>query len=244
MTDDASERDADYLARGIMSERRLKVKAQRSTPELVASIVVYLASDAAADVTGCVFRADGGKVGMYSHPVDTCTIFGDERTGPWPHDELVHRLPEACFEATPKHRTVFDNELPGCVKAKEQSPGVRESGEPIPAELSLGNSPLGASTSGVRRLTPVGVDGMLAGWTTSVVAQPGANFAPERLIKHCWASVGRVQGPQIGRDRGPSPEESQWKILKRGSPAGLTHLSPRRQRHEPARVHRHSHCHR
>ncbi|MEV4604387.1 SDR family NAD(P)-dependent oxidoreductase [Amycolatopsis sp. NPDC049253] len=93
MTADAATRDAALVAEGLMSERRLKAKEDRSAPELVAPVVVYLATDAAADVTGRVFRAGGGKIGVYSHPVEMRTVFRDETTGPWPLAELVDLLP-------------------------------------------------------------------------------------------------------------------------------------------------------
>ncbi|AEY86229.1 Short-chain dehydrogenase [Streptomyces hygroscopicus subsp. jinggangensis 5008] len=93
MTEDAQQRDAALVASGAMSARRAKAKEARADAGLVAPIVVYLASAAAAEVTGCVFRAGGGKIGIYSHPVETRTIFRDEQNGPWSHDELVDLLP-------------------------------------------------------------------------------------------------------------------------------------------------------
>lgn len=102
MTQDAKQRDAALVAAGAMSERRLKSKEARADAGLVAPIVVYLASDAADDVTGCVFRAGGGKIGVYSHPVETRTIFRDERTGPWSYDELVDLLPRTVLSGGTK----------------------------------------------------------------------------------------------------------------------------------------------
>jgi NAD(P)-dependent dehydrogenase (short-subunit alcohol dehydrogenase family) len=95
MTRDVAERDAEDLARGTMSERRMRVKEERTPPEFVPPIVTYLASDAAADVTGCVFRAGGGKIGRYTHPVEASSIFRDELTGPWTFPELVDLLPRS-----------------------------------------------------------------------------------------------------------------------------------------------------
>jgi NAD(P)-dependent dehydrogenase (short-subunit alcohol dehydrogenase family) len=93
MTFDAAQRDAALIRDGVMSERRAKAKESREDPSLVAPIVVYLASELASDVTGCVFRAGGGKIGMYSHPVETRAIFRDEGTGPWSHAELADLMP-------------------------------------------------------------------------------------------------------------------------------------------------------
>lgn len=67
---------------------------ERASPEFVSPIVVYLATEQAAHVNGLVFRAGGGKIGLYSHPTDVATIYRDWRKeGPWPLDELEKILP-------------------------------------------------------------------------------------------------------------------------------------------------------
>ena len=67
---------------------------ERATPEYVSPLVVYLASDQAAQVNGLVFRAGGGKIGLYSHPTEVATICRDWRKdGPWKIDELETLLP-------------------------------------------------------------------------------------------------------------------------------------------------------
>lgn len=93
MTERATDRDAAFVAQGLMSEGRLRSKESRTEPELVAPIVVYLASDHASHVTGRVFRAGGNKIGMYSHPSEQRTIFRQESNSPWPFDDLVTLLP-------------------------------------------------------------------------------------------------------------------------------------------------------
>jgi NAD(P)-dependent dehydrogenase (short-subunit alcohol dehydrogenase family) len=93
MTFDAAERDAALIRDGLMSEKRTKAKEARADPDMVAPVVVYLASEEAGDVTGCVFRAGGGKIALYSHPVETRAIFRDESTGPWSYAELSDLIP-------------------------------------------------------------------------------------------------------------------------------------------------------
>ncbi len=67
---------------------------ERATPEFVSPIVVYLATDQAANVNGLVFRAGGGKIGLYSHPTEQATICRDWRKdGPWTMDDLEKLLP-------------------------------------------------------------------------------------------------------------------------------------------------------
>jgi NAD(P)-dependent dehydrogenase (short-subunit alcohol dehydrogenase family) len=77
----------------LLTTERLSAQEPRADPSMVAPIVVYLASDHAANVTELVFRAGGGKVGLYQHPVEQRTIFRDERQGPWPVDDLIDLLP-------------------------------------------------------------------------------------------------------------------------------------------------------
>ena len=67
---------------------------ERATPEYVSPLVVYLASDQAVEVNGLVFRAGGGKIGLYSHPTEVATICRDWRKdGPWKIEELETLLP-------------------------------------------------------------------------------------------------------------------------------------------------------
>jgi NAD(P)-dependent dehydrogenase (short-subunit alcohol dehydrogenase family) len=67
---------------------------ERAKPELVSPIVVYLASDQAARVNGLVFRAGGGKIGVYSHPTEVASIHRDWRKdGPWTMEDLERLLP-------------------------------------------------------------------------------------------------------------------------------------------------------
>jgi len=93
LTDDMAQWD-DLLAReGLMNEQRRQVKEERADPALVAPIVVFLASDAARDITGLIFRAGGGKIGVYQHPTENRTIFRDDSEGPWSPAQLVDLLP-------------------------------------------------------------------------------------------------------------------------------------------------------
>ena len=75
----------------------------RAPPEFVSPTVVYLASEQAADVTGLVFRAGSGKVGIYSHPTEVRSIHKDWRNeGPWSIDELEELLPHTLLAGETK----------------------------------------------------------------------------------------------------------------------------------------------
>jgi NAD(P)-dependent dehydrogenase (short-subunit alcohol dehydrogenase family) len=64
-------------------------------PEFAAPIVVYLASDAAARVSGQIFRSGGGKVAIFSHPQEINAIQKDiSGQEPWTFEELAERIPD------------------------------------------------------------------------------------------------------------------------------------------------------
>ncbi len=91
--DEAHQRN---LQAGLLSEERLKQVDDRPGPEFVPPIVVYLSTEFAAAVTGCVFRAGAGKIGLYTHPTETRSIFRDyKKDGPWTVEELKEILPRS-----------------------------------------------------------------------------------------------------------------------------------------------------
>lgn len=63
---------------------------ERLRPEDIAPLVVWLASDAAANVNGRVFYVEAGRIGLYSEPVLEKQIV---KAGGWTIDELFMFLP-------------------------------------------------------------------------------------------------------------------------------------------------------
>jgi len=61
-------------------------------PEYIAPFICYLASDAAASISGSVFSLGGNSIGLYSEPetARSLTKFGE---GPWTVDELTQQVP-------------------------------------------------------------------------------------------------------------------------------------------------------
>ena len=61
-------------------------------PEYAAPFVCYLASDAAANISGSVFSVGGNTIGLYSDPtiISNLTKFGER---PWTMDELIQQAP-------------------------------------------------------------------------------------------------------------------------------------------------------
>jgi NAD(P)-dependent dehydrogenase (short-subunit alcohol dehydrogenase family) len=75
-------------------------EAERVGPEWVSPLVVYLASDLAQNVNGCVFRVGNGKIGIYSHPTEARTIYSDTSTQqPWTQEALERLLPATVLSA-------------------------------------------------------------------------------------------------------------------------------------------------
>lgn len=64
-------------------------------PEFVPPMLVYLASDDAAHVSGMVFETIGSSIGVYSHPSVVQRVHKDPDTGPWTQEELRRVLPES-----------------------------------------------------------------------------------------------------------------------------------------------------
>ena len=71
-----------------------ELASDRPGGEHVSPIVVWLATEAAAGVTGCVFRAGSGKYGIYTHPTEVRAVHKDWRAkGKWTVEELARILP-------------------------------------------------------------------------------------------------------------------------------------------------------
>ena len=59
-------------------------------PDDVAPLAIFLATDAAANINGCVFGAAGGRIDLYPHLVPIKSIYKDGR---WTPDELDKLIP-------------------------------------------------------------------------------------------------------------------------------------------------------
>lgn len=65
---------------------------EATTPEMIAPLVVFLCTDAAANVNGYDFAVGGGQIGVYSQPELQANI--NEPGKVWTVDELVDILPK------------------------------------------------------------------------------------------------------------------------------------------------------
>lgn len=59
-------------------------------PEDVAPVVVFLATEAAASISGCIFGVQGGRVDLFTPPVPVKSLYKDGR---WTLDELLRTMP-------------------------------------------------------------------------------------------------------------------------------------------------------
>ncbi|MDP3879932.1 MAG: SDR family NAD(P)-dependent oxidoreductase, partial [Dehalococcoidales bacterium] len=73
--------------------RRIRMEELHGPPEGMAPLIVYLATDAAAHVSGTAFAAAGnGEFRIYSEPEEMNLIKKD--TGLWTVDELIEQMPK------------------------------------------------------------------------------------------------------------------------------------------------------
>ncbi len=70
----------------------LGAEMKKLAPEHIAPLVVYLATDAAANINGKTFFVGGGEIGLYSEPAIVASIFKD---GFWGVKELVDLMPKS-----------------------------------------------------------------------------------------------------------------------------------------------------
>lgn len=81
---------------GLMTKERYEELTNLPGPETVAPFIVYLCTDAAADINGQVFDVTGGNIAIYSEPVKKKTISKAE--GLWTVDELSQLVPKVLLE--------------------------------------------------------------------------------------------------------------------------------------------------
>jgi NAD(P)-dependent dehydrogenase (short-subunit alcohol dehydrogenase family) len=88
----------EMLAEGGLTTKKAgdELTTDRPGGEHVSPMVVYLASDLAAGITGRIFRSGSGKIGIYSHPTEERAINKDWRNqGKWTLDELRRLMPSS-----------------------------------------------------------------------------------------------------------------------------------------------------
>jgi NAD(P)-dependent dehydrogenase (short-subunit alcohol dehydrogenase family) len=74
-----------------LAEKRLRQMLELNQPEDVAGLAVYLASEKAGNVNGCVFEVWHGHVGIYADPPPLTQVLWKD--GRWTPDELAENMP-------------------------------------------------------------------------------------------------------------------------------------------------------
>jgi NAD(P)-dependent dehydrogenase (short-subunit alcohol dehydrogenase family) len=81
---------------GLMTKERFEELTNPPGPETVAPFIIYLCTDAAADINGQVFDVTGGNIAIYSEPVKVRSI--DKAQGLWMVDELIEQVPKVLLQ--------------------------------------------------------------------------------------------------------------------------------------------------
>ncbi|MDB5777792.1 MAG: short-chain dehydrogenase/reductase [Polaromonas sp.] len=87
---------AESVARGERLPDRLRKGMGMGTPEDVAPLLVYLASDQAAHVTGQCIGIGGDKLALWSHPQEISSAFSD---GGWSAESIAELWPGTVGQA-------------------------------------------------------------------------------------------------------------------------------------------------
>jgi NAD(P)-dependent dehydrogenase (short-subunit alcohol dehydrogenase family) len=81
---------------GLMTKERFEELTNPPAPETIAPFIVYLCTDAAADINGQVFDITGGNIAIYSEPAKKKAI--DKKEGLWTLEELIDLVPKVLLE--------------------------------------------------------------------------------------------------------------------------------------------------
>ena len=81
---------------GVMTKEQAEQVLNMPGPEHIPPIIVYLATEQAANVNGQVFHAEAGRVGIYSEPVEVRAIYKSE--GVFTTDELISSVPKTLLQ--------------------------------------------------------------------------------------------------------------------------------------------------
>jgi len=98
---------------GEIPKERLEALMDSPGPEFVAPIVVYLATNDAAHISGKVFGCSGGDITIFSEPRPLRSIHRDRKTqGPWTLDELLKLVPQTLTAPMSDFDTMLQGYIP------------------------------------------------------------------------------------------------------------------------------------
>ena len=86
---------------GLINRQIFEESCDPPGPEHIPAIVLYLATDLAADINGQIFGASRGRVALYSWPGEKKGLY---KQGVWTLEELVERMPATLAQDIQKTR--------------------------------------------------------------------------------------------------------------------------------------------
>lgn len=78
---------------GVMTKEQAEQVLNMPGPEFIPPVIVYLATEQAANINGQVFHAEKGRIGIYSEPIEVRAIYKEE--GNFTTDELIDIVPKS-----------------------------------------------------------------------------------------------------------------------------------------------------
>ncbi len=94
MNDDVIANMKKMLESGVITPEMFDEFMDMPGPEFLAPVIAYLATDEAAGITGKVIACGGGRVALYSDPVEIKGLYKDHRKdGPWTIEDLTRLVP-------------------------------------------------------------------------------------------------------------------------------------------------------
>jgi NAD(P)-dependent dehydrogenase (short-subunit alcohol dehydrogenase family) len=96
-------REKKMFEAGLMTKERYYKTPVRPDPHYMTAGLLYLLTDDAAEINGCVIRSGAGKVSRFTHPDDSMVVWRDyEKDGPWTVEQLKKILPSTLFANSKK----------------------------------------------------------------------------------------------------------------------------------------------
>jgi NAD(P)-dependent dehydrogenase (short-subunit alcohol dehydrogenase family) len=96
-------REKEAFEAGLITKERYGKTPARPDPKYMAAGFLYLLTEEAAEINGCVIRVGGGKVSRFTHPEDSMVVWRDfETEGPWTVDLLKKIVPSTLFANSKK----------------------------------------------------------------------------------------------------------------------------------------------
>jgi NAD(P)-dependent dehydrogenase (short-subunit alcohol dehydrogenase family) len=89
---DYEDRIEDLHARGILDDAAKTASLSPPDPEHVGPLYTFLSSDAAKEITGRLFSAVGGYVGLHAQHTETLLAYRNPSQDAWPLNELEQQL--------------------------------------------------------------------------------------------------------------------------------------------------------